>query len=1540
MDLFSVSHPADRRGPSAPQAIRIFICSTFRDMHAERDQLSRIVFPELRSRCLRRGADCLGVDLRWGVTEEEAEQEGALALCLQEVERCRPFFVCLLGGRFGWVPPPEEVPAPLFETVRGTGELPPMIAECYHLDETAVPSTYRLRRDRKLPNRVAEELPRFWESKGLPLAGDSITAREILRGVFDAGYPAMRHAFFYLRKPGLDQHPAFPESFLPDFVEQDPERRRKLEGLEKRIRAAAGRVSVRDYEAGYAGLRIDAITAHGMVALDGMDALGQQILDDLWPAIEAELEWPAEAVDAHQRERSYHERFAVDRTRLFIGRASETGQAMAYAADIEDRRPLVVTGPPGAGKSAFLAGCVRLCRELHPAALVVPHFIGAAPGSAALPATLRSLCETLRRELALDGDVEADPLKLRAQFGDFLEKAGARRPVILVLDALNQLDSTGRSHKVDWIPYILPPGTKLVVSTLAGDCLEQLRRRVPADHVIDLPALPRDDRRTLVQQFLDARRKKLTAGQLARLLDTGQRPDAGLPLYLLVALEELCLFGDHEALGRRIERLPATLPELFDQVLARLEQDHTRVATESVCSWLAVSRSGLLESEVLDLLGGVFPHIRWTRLYRALAPYLKPMEETTRGGLLDFFHDQLRTAVERRYFDLPSASGETSDRCRDAHRALAGHFRSFAFDPSAPLGWRPDRARALSELPYHQTRAHAWEDLENTLTDLRFLEARCAAGTVFQLVDDYRRAGAAPLRPSLRDFAPFVQRKARILALHPELAFQEAANEPHSSAVAMAAGRLWDNRIEQRPWLKQAAKSRNTDPCIMVVAGGEDCAISPDGLRLATCAAYDVHVYETATGELLRTFDGGRPLAFHPDSRRIVCRSSKRTLTVWDSETGARRLILRGHDWDVAGCAVSSDGRFIVSGSPASRPEDETLKIWDGESGAVIHSIRAGPVWACAITPDGRYTVCGGDHKLKVFELASGTLIKTLGGTVAAMAGNNCALFPDGCRVVSAAIHGLTVWDVSSGAVVLKIKTDHEEEVTACAVSPDGRMILSGSKDALVKLWDAENGTLLSTLWGHEAWVRACTFTPDGKHVVSAGREETTRVTGLAAARDTEPEIDHAAKVNTCTAFRDGSRFVSTSRDGAVRIWRADTGALEQSIASPSRAESSCCAVSPDGRFLLIGYTDNTTRIFDRTTGGLRVLPELGGRSVRQCEIGPDGRCVLLESVFVEGPAGGSTARGSETIIVDLEESGQKVHGFEERSLSIHDIVAAFLPDGRRFASGNPHRTQLRSVDTGELLCDLHVGTARNCLSISPDGCNIAWIQGNGNRLRIFDSATGVLKRETRLAASLAATGGGVAYTPDGRLLAATPYGIVNVLSARDLSPVRSHAGHYAWLRPSPEGQRLLAGGLDGVAVLPLNDEGPILRLRVEGITCGALARDRWVCAGSSGGHVYRLEIMGLPSGAAITTLAHLYDFEKREHQAWATAQCGWCGRRIPAPSSILDVIGAIGRNASLSEGDAPCDKLPDDAWEEPKLLADCSHCGGQLRFNPFIVGR
>ncbi len=70
-------------------------------MHSERDWLARMVFPELRERCARRGLYLVEVDLRWGVTEEEEKQGRVLELCLEEIDRCRPFFLGLLGSRYG-----------------------------------------------------------------------------------------------------------------------------------------------------------------------------------------------------------------------------------------------------------------------------------------------------------------------------------------------------------------------------------------------------------------------------------------------------------------------------------------------------------------------------------------------------------------------------------------------------------------------------------------------------------------------------------------------------------------------------------------------------------------------------------------------------------------------------------------------------------------------------------------------------------------------------------------------------------------------------------------------------------------------------------------------------------------------------------------------------------------------------------------------------------------------------------------------------------------------------------------------------------------------------------------------------------------------------------------------------------------------------------------------------------------------------------------------------------------------------------------------
>ena len=176
----SHQHPKER-------LVRVFISSTFRDMQEERDYLVKQVFPDLRKRCRERAVEFVEVDLRWGVTEEQAERGEVLPICLREIELCRPYFIGLLGERYGWVPD-------------------------------------------KINPQLIEEQPWLAEHKQ-----HSVTALEMVYGVLKN--PGMAHrAYFYFRDPAYVK--SLPEDRSRDYLAEDPEARARLAKLKDRIRAS------------------------------------------------------------------------------------------------------------------------------------------------------------------------------------------------------------------------------------------------------------------------------------------------------------------------------------------------------------------------------------------------------------------------------------------------------------------------------------------------------------------------------------------------------------------------------------------------------------------------------------------------------------------------------------------------------------------------------------------------------------------------------------------------------------------------------------------------------------------------------------------------------------------------------------------------------------------------------------------------------------------------------------------------------------------------------------------------------------------------------------------------------------------------------------------------------------------------------------------------------------------------------------------------------------------------------------------------------
>src|SRR6266568_4924751 len=91
--------------------VRLFLSSTFRDLQPEREYLIKHVVPELRIRFRECGIELTEIDLRWGITNEETVGGRTVRLCLEEVDRCRPYFIGIMAERHGWAPTSADVVA-------------------------------------------------------------------------------------------------------------------------------------------------------------------------------------------------------------------------------------------------------------------------------------------------------------------------------------------------------------------------------------------------------------------------------------------------------------------------------------------------------------------------------------------------------------------------------------------------------------------------------------------------------------------------------------------------------------------------------------------------------------------------------------------------------------------------------------------------------------------------------------------------------------------------------------------------------------------------------------------------------------------------------------------------------------------------------------------------------------------------------------------------------------------------------------------------------------------------------------------------------------------------------------------------------------------------------------------------------------------------------------------------------------------------------------------------------------------------------------
>jgi telomerase protein component 1 len=123
------------------------------------------------------------------------------------------------------------------------------------------------------------------------------------------------------------------------------------------------------------------------------------------------------------------------------------------------------------------------------------------------------------------------------------------------------MERSDNPQDMTWLPLSIPENVCFVISSLEGESLNALLARKP--EVVEVAGLSDDEVEALVEEFLREVRKEFPSPEArdAFLVKVKKK----VPLYIMVALEELRVFGLFKELPQRIKELPLMSPLFFSR---------------------------------------------------------------------------------------------------------------------------------------------------------------------------------------------------------------------------------------------------------------------------------------------------------------------------------------------------------------------------------------------------------------------------------------------------------------------------------------------------------------------------------------------------------------------------------------------------------------------------------------------------------------------------------------------------------------------------------------------------------------------------------------------------------------------------------------------------------------------------------------------------------------------------------------------------------------------------------------------------------------
>ncbi|EDO37261.1 predicted protein, partial [Nematostella vectensis] len=599
--------------------IRIFMSSTFTDTEEERNALMEKVYPKLKEFCKQKGYEFQVVDMRWGVRDVATDLHETTDLCIREIRACQkisagPNFITLLSEKYGYCPLVPVMPSDELQMIHAncnsTGK--DLLDKWYRLDTNCIPASYILQ-------------PVSTWIHGFFTEGDK-KVRKQAQDDWSRDCTALKNAIVTaIHKAHSDQ--ATVHKYMDTTIgDEITDRMSMLQQLKSSMKQILGINNMLVYKIKWTKKGIDPTNDEHRQYLntfcrDFQRVLETKITQSISENTSSEIESPI------YEEVVQHMMFCQSKLDMFHGRQAVLNSIGDYLREGLGQ-PLVLHGCSGCGKTSIMAMAAKCARDwIHPEACVVLRFLGTTPKSSTIRRLMKSICEQIKCVYRLTTSIPQGLKDMVELFPSLLASATAKRPLLVLLDSLDQLSPEDGARLLDWLPKHLPGHCKMIVSTLPGAqyrCFPKLKAMFKNDKLfISVPSLPHSDVSDILSMWLQQSGRTLQPAQ--RDLVMSAFSQCPLPLFLKISFDEACRWHSYTDPGQT--RLYGSVRDAINGLLERIEAKHGRILVQHALGYLTAARSGLTETELDDILSSddevlddVFQY--WTPPIRRLPPLL------------------------------------------------------------------------------------------------------------------------------------------------------------------------------------------------------------------------------------------------------------------------------------------------------------------------------------------------------------------------------------------------------------------------------------------------------------------------------------------------------------------------------------------------------------------------------------------------------------------------------------------------------------------------------------------------------------------------------------------------------------------------------------------------------------------------------------------------------------------------------------------------------------------------------------------------------